>query len=185
MKQAVNVNIEGSLFAMDDEAYVFMKNYLDSIERNFAGVEGAGEILSDIESRIAELLAEADPKRVKVVLPSDVKKIREILGEPSSIAEMKEGDNYTTRAKSSRRLYRDMENRALGGVCSGIAAYLSVDVVWIRILVVVLTLFGIGTGILIYLLLWLVIPPASTISQKLEMRGQEVTISSIAGSARE
>ncbi len=187
MKETIDVSIGGTLFTFDSEAYLQMKGYLDLTRRHFAGGEGGEEIISDIEARIAELLIEADPEQSRVITPADVDKIKEILGEPSFIAGEKEESRNSGSAYrySPRRMFRDIDNRVLGGVCSGLAAYMSVDVVWVRIAMVVLALFGIGTGVLIYLLLWIVIPPAETRLEKMQMKGEPVTISSIAGSVRD
>lgn len=187
MKKTIDVCIGERLFTLDNEAYVQMKDYLERIGKIFSGTEGGEEIINDIEARIAELLIDADPEQVKVITPQDVEKIREILGEPSFFAgEKEEGQAHRTANKNSpRRMYRDIDNRILGGVCSGISAYLSVDVVWIRIAMIVLAFFGFGTGVIIYLILWIVIPPAETRLQKLEMSGEPVTISSISDSVRD
>ena len=86
----------------------------------------------------------------------------------------------SSRSKNSnvKKLFRDTENSYVGGVCSGLAHYFNIDVIWVR-LVWVLLVFGAGTGIFLYILLWIFIPEATTTADKLNMTGEEVTISNI------
>jgi len=192
MKKTITVNLGGTVFAIDEDAYELLKEYLERIENHFPDEKEKSEIMADIEARIAELLTPGQSPRIKPVTISDVEGVISVMGNPEDIAEDAgvEGDDPSGAsggkgpgaggyaAGGSRRIYRDVDNRLLGGVCSGIAAYWNIDVVWIRIIFVILTL-GALSGVFIYLILWLVVPPAVTTAQKLEMRGEPVNISSI------
>ncbi len=193
MRKTITINLGGTVFAIDEDAYELLRVYLDRIENHFPDEEEKGEIMSDIEARIAELLAQGQSSAARPVTLKDIEYVIGVMGNPEDIAENAGGDengggadagtgSYT--AGGSRRIYRDIDHRVLGGVCSGIAAYWNVDVVWIRIIFVILTL-GMLSGVLIYLILWLVVPPAVTTAQKLEMRGEPVNISNIGRAVKE
>lgn len=183
MKKTITINLGGVVFSIDEDAYELLKEYLDKIEGHFSDEGERQDIISDIESRIAELFSDGQNSGNRPVTLKDVEKVIEIMGEPVDIADSAENDDGHSQSSSSagrgnRRIYRDTDHRVLGGVCSGMAAYWSIDVVWIRVVFVILAIMALS-GILIYLLLWLVIPPAVTTAQKLEMRGEPVNISSI------
>ena len=194
MKKTITINLGGAVFSIDEDAYELLKEYLDKIEGHFSDEGERQDIMSDIESRIAELLSGGSVPHLKPITISEVKKVIEIMGDPSDIADAVEdkdqdpGSGSATGSsgshEGSRRMHRDVDNRILGGVCSGMAAYWSIDVIWIRIIFVILAL-GAFSGVFIYLLLWLVIPPAITTAQKLEMKGEPVNISNIGKAVKE
>jgi phage shock protein PspC (stress-responsive transcriptional regulator) len=186
MKKTITVNIGGTVFSIDEDAYELLRLYLDKIESHFTGSTDREEIMSDIESRIAELLSRGEYSLNHAITIKEVEEVIEIMGEPEDYADGTQEENAgrATRAKTKRRIYRDVDNRLLGGVCSGLAAYFAIDVVWIRLIFVVLTLM-VFSGLLVYLLLWLVIPPAVTTAQKLEMKGEPVNINNIGRAVRE
>ena len=191
MKKTVTINLGGSVFSIDEDAYELLKIYLDKIEGHFSDEGERNDIMSDIESRIAELFSGGDAPGSRPVTIKDVEKIIEIMGDPGDFAgtgedsgSSGEAESSYSGSKGSRRIYRDVDSRILGGVCSGMAAYWSIDVIWIRIIFVILAI-GALSGVLIYLLLWLVIPPAVTTAQKLEMRGEPVNISNIGRAVKE
>jgi phage shock protein PspC (stress-responsive transcriptional regulator) len=186
MKKTITVNIGGTVFSIDEDAYELLRLYLDKIESHFTGSTDRQEIMSDIESRIAELLTRGEYSLNLAITIKDVEGVIEIMGEPEDYADgsQVENANQPTREKTKRRIYRDVDNRLLGGVCSGLAAYFAIDVVWIRLIFVILTLM-VFSGLLVYLLLWLVIPPALTTAQRLEMKGEPVNINNIGRAVRE
>jgi phage shock protein PspC (stress-responsive transcriptional regulator) len=191
MKKTITINLGGVVFSIDEDAYELLKVYLDKIESHFSDEGERNDILADIESRMAELFSEGNSARIKPVTIYDVEQVIAIMGDPGDIGEMSEeggtassSENIFSGRKTNRRIYRDVDNRLLGGVCSGISAYWSIDVVWIRIIFVILTLM-VFSGVLVYLLLWLVIPPALTTAQKLEMRGEPVNINNIGKTVKE
>ncbi|MHC1708179.1 MAG: PspC domain-containing protein [Bacteroidales bacterium] len=184
MKKNFNVNIAGIIFHMDEDAYEKLSSYLENLNHHFAHTEGKNDILSDIESRIGEMLQAKLSDEKQVIVKEDIENIISILGQPSDW-----GDEVSTGEKEKRqrpkRLYRDPDNKVIAGVCSGLAAYFNIDMVWLRVIFIVVTLAGFGTGIIAYLLLWLLTPEARTTAEKLEMRGEKVTISNIEKSIKE
>jgi phage shock protein PspC (stress-responsive transcriptional regulator) len=179
MKKTITINLGGSIFSIDEDAYDLLRNYLNRIESHFSDGGERADIMADIEGRIAELFSLSDNQNVRAITIYDVEKVIEIMGQPEDIADSAEvTEEPYSRTKSGKRIYRDVDRRILGGVCSGMAAYLAINVIWVRILFVILGL-AFFSGILIYILLWIVIPPARTIAQKLEMKGEPVNISNI------
>lgn len=202
MKRTISVNLDKSIFNIDDDAYDRLEAYLQSLNDHFAHEEGGQEIMNDIESRIAELFKERLGYDTQVITRQEVDEVIAIMGRPDEIETPLEGEtideaphetnDQTTDSghrtadpsdeqrmpRRKRRLYRDPDNRVLGGVASGIAYYVGIDVVFIRIfLVLLLPLWA--SSIWIYLLLWICIPEASTTAQKIEMRGETPTIDNI------
>jgi phage shock protein PspC (stress-responsive transcriptional regulator) len=187
MKKTISINLNGMLFNIDDDAYKRLEEYLKRLEAHFSGRTESGEIMNDIEARIAELLNERLGGAKKAVSLADVDEIIRTMGNPDDFEEAGEEDHNKKQYYYShrpRRLYRDPDNRVLGGVCGGMGAYLNVDTVIIRIIFVII-FFGFGAGLLIYLILWIVIPEANTTAQKLEMRGDPVNASNIGNFIKE
>ena len=183
MKTTITVNLNGLLFHIEEDAYRALNKYLNNIKSYFKNKSDAKEILDDIESRIAELLKERLGKIREVINLQDVEYVISIIGEPYEIGNAGSYSNYYSKRKqqwsgASRRMYRDPDNRVLGGVCSGMGAYFNVDPVVIRV-IFILAFLGFCIGILIYIILWIVIPEALTPAQKCEMRGETVNLSNI------
>lgn len=187
MKKTISINLNGMLFNIDDDAYNRLEEYMKRIEAHFSGQDESKEIMNDIEARIAELLNERLGGSNKVISLNDIEEIIKTMGNPDEFGETeqesqsKQQYHYTHRP---RRLYRDPDNRVLGGVCGGIGAYMNIDPVIFRIIFVII-FFGFGVGLLIYLVLWIVIPEAKTTAQKLEMRGDPVNVSNIGSFIKE
>lgn len=182
MKKTFSINLGGSVFNIDNDAYSLLKSYLSLIESHFANEEESKEIIHDIEIRISELFKERITDYKQVIILKDVEEVIEIMGQPEEIGDPGESSERSGRRRSGsgyyRRIYRDPDNRILGGVCSGMGAYWHIDPLIIRIIFAVATLIFLS-GIIIYLILWIVIPEAKTTAQKLEMRGEPVNISNI------
>lgn len=173
------------VYHIDDDAYNTLKTYLDLVKTELRSVEGGNEIFEDIETRIAELFTERLKSGRQVITKRDVDEIISILGQPADISGKQEQKNYSSFSyRSYRRMYRDPDNRIIGGVCSGLAAYWRMDPTVVRIIFVLLAIFGMA-GVLIYLILWVVLPEAHSIAQKLEMRGEPVNLSNIGDFFRE
>ncbi len=183
MKLTVNINLGGYAFNMDEDAYERLRQYLKTIEREFSGETSSAEIISDIEGRVAELFKMRLTAYKQVINMRDVEEVMDILGSPEVISGSGSAESEPRTASSSRRIYRDPDRRIFGGVCAGLAAYLNMDALIMRILFAVLILAG-GFGILIYLVLWVVLPEARTTAQKLEMRGDPVNIENIKESVK-
>lgn len=189
MKKTLTVNISGIVFHIDEDAYGVLNDYLQSIRKHFARTEGGEEIISDIEARIAEMLKERIGDHRQVITIDDIEAVIHVIGQPSEFgeefSEEETGSKSDLSGKATKRLYRDPEHAVLGGVCGGMGAYFNTDPVWFRIAFVLLCIPGIGTPLLIYVVLWIVIPEAKTAAERLEMKGEKVNISNIENSIRE
>ncbi|MBN2746229.1 MAG: PspC domain-containing protein [Bacteroidales bacterium] len=181
MKKNIKVNVAGMLFNIDEDAYEMLENYLNRLDRHFSRTNGSKEIIEDIERGIADMMSNRVNSTKTTINLDDIQEIIKAMGEPGEIDDEEE-NNYShstsSRINAPRRLYRDSDMKVIAGVCSGISKYLNVDVAWIRILFVVL-LFISGTGLLIYLVLWIAVPEAITTAQKLEMQGEPINIDNI------
>ncbi|MBU0765616.1 MAG: PspC domain-containing protein [Bacteroidetes bacterium] len=189
MKKTYTINISGIVFYIDEDAYEKLQQYLDEINSRFADAEESREIIADVEARIAELFRENLAGMRQVITITDVEAIIRIMGNPEDF-----GDDETSgkgkrqerqkgsRRKFGKRVYRDPDDRILGGVGGGLGAYFGVDPLIMRILLICTFFFS---GPLLYLILWIIIPEAGTTAQKLEMRGEPVTIGNIERSIRD
>lgn len=181
MKKTLTINLNNIVFNIDDDAFEMLQAYLTDVERHLSEDEKK-EVMSDIEARVAELFTERLQAKKNVVTLQDVEAIIAVLGKPSEYSDAEETENNASskaERKANRRYYRDPENAILGGVVGGIAAYLSWDVTLLRIIFVVLVFVGWGSFIPIYILVWLIAPAATTVSQRLEMQGENVTVDNI------
>jgi phage shock protein PspC (stress-responsive transcriptional regulator) len=182
MNKTININLAGMFFHIDEDAYTKLQRYLDAIKRSFSTTQGRDEIIADIEARIAELFLEKMENDRQVMVMADVDHIISIMGQPEDyltdddIFEDEPQKTYTQNV--SKKLYRDIDNKYIGGVCSGIGHYIGLEAVWVR-LIFVLIAFSTGFGFLAYILLWIIVPEANTTAKKLAMTGEAVNISSI------
>ncbi|HBH06117.1 MAG TPA: hypothetical protein DDX92_05910 [Flavobacteriales bacterium] len=193
MKKTVTINLAGLIFNIDEDAYAHLKNYLDTIRSYFGESEGRDEIMTDVEARIAEILQEKQKEGRQVVIMSDVHEVIEAMGQPEDyLGEEFEGESKRSghsgsshhQSTNRRRLFRDPDNMVVGGVCSGIGHYFGIDPIWIRLAFVVAVL-TLGTGILLYIILWLIIPKAKSSLDRLEMRGEPVNLHNIGKTVEE
>lgn len=184
MKKTIQVNLNGQVFTLDEDAYERLSGYLNRIGRLYENSPGKDDILSDIEARIAELLLERIDDRKQVINMQDIQQVMDIMGDPEQFEaetadEPGSDSNYTyTREERNKRLFRDPDNPMIGGVCSGIGYYFGIDPIWIRLAFAIALIFF-GTGVLFYILLWVVIPVAKTTSDRLSMKGEPVNIGNI------
>jgi len=206
MKRVETININGIVFNIDDDAYGKLGSYLDVLGKYFENEQGGREIIADIEARISELFAERDGDVSRVVTIADVSKVIETLGAPEDIAgaDVDAEKEPQQPPKPMRRLYRDPDHSFLGGVCAGLGAWIGIKPIIIRLILILLFILpfkflrfnifdiysSIITGgnsflVLIYVLLWIIIPKAKTTAQKLEMRGEPVTIDNIEKNIKE
>jgi phage shock protein PspC (stress-responsive transcriptional regulator) len=183
MKITVSINLGGYSFNIDEDAYAELKRYLKNLEFHFAGEESSSEILSDIETRMAELFRSKLTSYKQVINIEDVNQVIKVLGTPEDISN---AEGPTTRDKFSspgyHRMYRDPDHRAIGGVCAGIAAYWDMELWLVRLIFLILGFMGVG--ILIYLILYIVLPEAKTTAEKIEMKGHPVNIHNITESVK-
>ncbi|MBE9511928.1 MAG: PspC domain-containing protein [Bacteroidetes bacterium] len=184
MKKTIKINLGGIIFHIDEDAYEKLKDYLNALTAKFGFLEEGDEIISDIESRIAEILQSEIKDEKQVINTLDIDKMKEIMGEPEDYYEgEQEEEPVTVKFKTGKRLYRDTDNSILGGVCSGLGTYFGIDPIWFRVLFIIMFLVY-GSGLLLYLVLWIVIPKAETTAQKLEMRGENITVQNIERSVK-
>ena len=195
MKKTVNVNISGFVFHIEEEAYMILQDYLHAIEKKFNNEQDRLEIMRDIESRIAELFQAKNSSAKEVITEEDVLDVMNVMGKPedfvdedfeedtSKVDDEENHEDYSS-SESNKRLFRDKDNAQVGGVCSGLAAYLGVDPVVIRIIFVLMVLIGLS-GVVIYIILMFVIPEAKTNTDKLKMRGKPINVNSIKETAKD
>ncbi|HAN79484.1 MAG TPA: hypothetical protein DCQ31_17815 [Bacteroidales bacterium] len=182
MKKVVNANIGRKSFLLNEDAYGKLDRYLRAVERNCGAGEEVREILTDVENRIAELLTDRKNSNDEPVSLEDINYVIGILGNPEDFSDgTAKETGYTEYYRRSRRMYRDTDNVMLAGVASGVAAYLGTDISVMRILFA-LSFFVFGP--FLYIILWIVLPAAKTTAQKLEMRGEPVTIENIERSVK-
>lgn len=200
MNKTISINLGGFFFHIDEDAYQKLSRYFDAVKRSLAP-DGREEIMKDIESRIAELFQERIQNDKQVIGLVEIDAVIAIMGQPEDY----KIDEETTNAFSSntfysknnvKKLYRDKENGILGGVLAGFGHYIGIETIWVRIVFVFLCLFGFGaidflffagfwTLPLFYFALWILVPEAVTTLQKLEMKGEEITISNIERKVKE
>lgn len=209
MNKTFTINLNGSVYNINDDAYDVLHAYLENLKSHFANEEGAQEIMEDIESRIGELFSERMRYGMQVIRLSDVQDVISIMGAPEQIEEPASGrpeDPATeTReeqrtdegeatagtsaadgsGKPRKRLFRDPDDKVIAGVCSGLGVYLNVDPWVIRGIFLLAFLFGFGASVLIYVIMWIIVPEAKTVAQKLQMRGEVPTVENIRNAINE
>jgi phage shock protein PspC (stress-responsive transcriptional regulator) len=179
MKRTFTININGTVFYIEEDAYEVLQKYMITLKNHFGSSEEGKEIVSDIEARIAEIFTEKIAAGKNAVTVEWINAVITTMGTPESFTDATEEEPLAGQTKRKRRLYRDPQETILGGVCSGLAAFFNMDPVIMRIIFVVLTLITSGAGVLVYVILWIAVPKAVTTAQRLEMRGQEVSIKNI------
>ncbi len=183
MKRSISINISGMLFNIEEDAYERLKRYLDEIKLYFASYDASGEIVNDIENRIAEIFSTKVSAQKQVITLADVEALITQMGNIKDFAAVEEsfeepratyehttnGNTYNTYGEpktASRRLHRDESRKVIGGVAAGIAHYLRIDPIWLRILLVtfvafdVFLTFAISSSALVigYIILWIALP---------------------------
>lgn len=181
MKKTIHINVSGQLFHVDEDAFEKLSGYLKSLELSLQQQEGGQEIYSDLEARVAELFQEKLSSKSQIVSIEMVDAVIEQIGTPeemlgASTEEAQEAPQESTHV-ISRRLFRDGEDKMIGGVAAGIAAYFQIDPTVVRVLAAILILSGVGFGF--YLLLWIVIPEAKTPAERLKMKGEPVNLKNL------
>lgn len=171
MKKTLNVAIGGCSFILEEDAYLEISTYLDKFRTGLNESRGSNDVMDELEGRIADLLKEKLRGR-EVVSYVMVQEIIDMLGYPEGFDNRKYEENKSqcNDEKPIRRLFRDPDDRKIAGVCSGVALYLGVDVVVIRIIFLVALICGFA-GFWIYLVIWIAAPEAKTATEKCELRG--------------
>ncbi|MEO6583630.1 MAG: PspC domain-containing protein, partial [Ferruginibacter sp.] len=174
MKQVININFQGRVVPIEVTAFELLKNYTESLSRHFAHEEGKDEIINDIENRIGELFQERLKEGATCITDEDVLAVIKSMGRPEDFDAAEPANTRYSSADSStestesfaaslkpKRLYRDENNKIIGGVCSGIANYFGIDVVVVRVIFVAFALVG-GVSVIPYLILWVAVPSTAT-----------------------
>ncbi|MDA1144366.1 MAG: PspC domain-containing protein [Bacteroidetes bacterium] len=181
MNKTLTINLANSIFNIDENAYQALQRYLEAVKKYLTGTQGKEEILADVEARISELFSEKLTPEKQVIVLQDVEQIIQVMGQPEDYSIDEDIFDEVPKTKTSTRvkkLYRDGDQKLMGGVCSGIGHYLSIDPLWIRLLFIVF-LFGGGFSVITYIILWAIVPEATTTAQKLDMQGEAANLSNI------
>lgn len=191
MKKTLNINLGGLVFHIDEDAFEILDRYLATLRKQFERTQDGDEIIKDVEMRMAELFRARNSGSKEVINAQDLSEVIDILGQPEDYLD-EETAQQQAQAKSEpapppgrgpRKIFRDPDDRILGGVAAGLAAYFNIDPLWLRLIFVAL-LFS-GFGLPLYLVIWIVVPQAKTTAQKLQMRGEAVTLSNIERAIKE
>ena len=187
MKKTVNINLAGTFFHIDEDAFAKLSRYLEAVKKSISDPVGGDEIIQDIEARIAELFSEKLEINTQVISTRELDAIIEIMGQPEDYI-MDEDATQTNSATgnqtkgettSNKQLFRDSDNKFIAGVCSGLSHYLGIEVIWVRLFWIFLSFVTTGFGVIAYLLFWILVPGAQTTSEKLKMTGEPINISNI------
>lgn len=193
MKKTFPANISGKIYYIDEDAYALLQNYLMQLRASFPGEEGR-EIVDDIEGRVSEIFSDKIAGEHSVVTLVDVNEVITRMGRPEELSNDGElhagpaeggtvpddGPFISVNLPKNKRLYRDTRNKVFGGVVSGLAEYLNWNCNIMRILLVVLAVCTyVFPFVVVYLLAWMIIPPAGNPRQILEMQGEPVTVDGV------
>lgn len=182
MKKTLTVNLGGTVFHIDEDAYRLLDNYLSNLKLHFRRQAGVDEIVNDIELRISELFAEKLTAGSQVITITDVEEVINRMGRPEEMetgAEEETVSSTSSYSTARRRLYRNPDDRMLGGVIGGFSVYLGWDATWFRLIFILCSLLGFKVLIPVYIICWIIIPEARTAAEKLSMRGKAVTVENI------
>ncbi|MBK0381558.1 PspC domain-containing protein [Pedobacter sp. SD-b] len=180
MNKTIIINISGVIFHIEEDAYEALKNYINDVKRHFASYRDNFEIITDIENRVAEMFNDlliADSKQVIVI--GDVALVTSRMGNPADFETEEETEKQPIDARSlrERKLFRDMDDRVIGGVCAGIGHYFDIEARWIRVAFFILFVFY-GFGLIPYIIFWVLIPKAGTRTERMEMKGEKINLQS-------
>ena len=187
MNKTININLAGIFFHIDEDAFAKLTNYLNAIRNSFSDPDGQDEIIKDIEVRISELFSEKIHRASQVITLKELDEVISVMGQPEDYKVDEEIFNdsapnekkQTKRPSSHKQVFRDTDDKFIAGVSSGLGHYFGIDAIWIRLVWVALVFLGFGAPILIYILLMILIPEATTTSEKLKMKREPVNISNI------
>lgn len=184
MKKTYTINLSGKIFHIDDDALDKLQTYINTLKTYYTREEDGNEIMDDIENRIGELFTEYLKGQFREVITiNDVEQVIATMGSPADIIDEDEQPQKTT-PKQGKKLYRSPDNRVLGGVAGGMAAYWGISPLLLRVCFVIMT-FYYGIFFIVYFILWIAVPKAKTAKQKLEMKGQDINVSNIERSFKE
>lgn len=191
MEKVISVTIGKVVFNVEDDAYEKLSEYFYSIRKYFSKDKDREEIIEDIEASVAEKFSIIKKNRDLAITIDDIERVVEEMGTirdfkkiDSDDSEEMGGEKDEKDEEVRRKLYRDPDDVIIAGVASGLAAYLGIETAIVRLLFF-FTMFLGGTGVIIYFILWIILPAAETTAQKFEMRGEKVTLRQIEKSVKE
>ena len=181
MKEITRIHLAKTPFSAEIDAKKSLEKYLNSIQKN---MHAEPEAMQEIEARMVELLAERGVSKDGVISHDDVLAVQKQMGEPHDFSDdaseaIDEIEDKDIDDKPAKQLMRDLDNAIIGGVCAGVAAYFNINPLWVRLIAIISPFMTFGTAVLIYMVMWLSMPPARTASDKLRMRGEPVTLASL------
>ncbi|MBD43948.1 MAG: hypothetical protein CMC65_01720 [Flavobacteriaceae bacterium] len=183
MNKTVNLNLAGTFFHIDEDAFGKLSRYLDAIRRSFLDLNGQDEIIKDIEARISELFSEKIEDISQVITMKKLDEVIAVMGQPEDYMideEIFDDPSPDQKSKAlKKQLFRDTDDKFIAGVSSGLGHYFDIDTIWIRLAWIAMILLGFGAPVLVYIVLWVLIPEALTTSEKLKMIRKPVNISNI------
>jgi phage shock protein PspC (stress-responsive transcriptional regulator) len=175
MNKTIIININGIIFHIEEDAYEVLQTYMTAVKKHFGYSTDSNEIVGDIENRIAEMFSERINAQKAVITMEDV---NEVTAQMGTISDFEDYDEDATDAAyqdqlytESRGFFRDPDDKVIGGVCSGLGHYFDLDAKWLRLIFVIMFLAA-GSGILLYIVLWILVPLARTRADKMSMRGE-------------
>lgn len=187
MNKTININLGGLFFHIDEMAFQKLKRYLDTIRHSLSDdPKGCDEIIADIELRISELLSAKIKDPRQVIGENDIDEVIVIMGQPEDYVfedeSVNDSQKYSGQYQSynsynQKKLFRDGDDKFLGGVAAGVGHYFGIEPIWIRLIWLLLAFAGFG--FLLYIILWILVPVAKTTAEKLQMEGEAVNISTI------
>ena len=189
MNKTIIININGIIFHIEEDAYEVLQAYMVNVKKHFGYSIDSQEIVGDIENRIAEMFSERLNDQKAVILMEDVREVCAQMGEVEDFEIGEEpAEDFSTEPSYSyredRSLFRDPDDKVLGGVCSGLGHYFGIESKWVRLIFLLVFFFG-GAGFLIYIILWAVVPKAKTRADKMRMRGEPANLENFKRSFQE
>ena len=179
MKEITRIHLAKTPYDIELDAKEVLQKYLSEIKQ----MMGSEDAMYEIEARMVELLGERGVQSNGIVTMSDVEDLRSKMGLPKEFSDSESTeDSQADLAPSNspaKRLMRDTDNAIFGGVCAGIAAYWGINPLWVRLLFIISPFITFGTALLVYIIIWISLPEAKTAAEKLQMRGEPVTLDSL------
>lgn len=179
MKEITRIHLAKTPYDIELDAKEVLQNYLSEIKQ----MMGSEDTMYEIEARMVELLGERGVQSNGIITMSDVEDLRSKMGLPKEFSDSESTEdsqaNLIPSNSPAKRLMRDTDNAIFGGVCAGIAAYWGINPLWVRLLFIISPFITFGTALLVYIIIWISLPEAKTAAEKLQMRGEPVTLDSL------
>ncbi|MFD0750899.1 PspC domain-containing protein [Mucilaginibacter calamicampi] len=182
MNKTIIININGIVFHIEEDAYEVLKSYMTDVKRHFLNSADSLEITTDIENRIAEMFSEMlSRENRQVIVEADIKAVINQMGTVEDFEHADEEDAVPNPRRDTydhtgtRALFRDPDDHLVAGVCAGLGNYFNISAIWIRLLFALTAFFG-GLGIVLYLILWIVVPKATSRADRMAMKGEKLTL---------